>query len=238
MKKSSNVVWWGWKTMLHSQLEWTWKNQVLASTGRRRNSLLPRICTICQESIIRIKEIEQLVLMGLSHKSTTLNEICNCIQCRQNQTQGPENSVSTTSTTYAIQYNLNTSPSVLFCTDFTTQCKQWIKDGDRLVILLDDNDYATNGKLSRSFCPPETNLEEFSSSYWRREEPHTFIKGSQIIDAAFKSSKVEIVNSTISPLSMSPWDNCTFICDFSTRSVLGEFWYRIVRPVIGGSLRF
>ena len=132
---------------------------------------------------------------------------------------------------YVQERNITKTPSELFCDDLCKQCYQWRKAGDRLLLFMDANEHVTKGNLFLKLAADGIHLEEFSHKYWGTKPPHTFLNGSLPIDGAYKTKDVEIANFALLPFSISPGDHRTFMLDVTTRSMLGEFLHRAVRPV-------
>ncbi len=60
---------------------------------------------------------------------------------------------------------------------------------------------------------------------------YTHINGSIPIDGGYKSPEIEVLNVYMLPFLDSPGDHRAFIIDISTRSLLGEFRYKVYRPI-------
>jgi hypothetical protein len=95
----------------------------------------------------------------------------------------------------------------LFDRDLAKQIKEWRKSGERIVLVMDVND---NPLTSRFY------------KCWGPTPPYTHISGS---------SPIEIVNLGMLTFAESPGDHRSLIIDISTRSLLGEFRFKICRPV-------
>ena len=98
---------------------------------------------------------------------------------------------------------------------------------------MDMNDHPLTSKFYQQLQEEQTGLEEFTHKCWGTTPPYTHISGSSPIDGGYKSSKIEIVNLGMLTFVESPGDHShrSFIIDISTRSLFGEFRFKICRPV-------
>ncbi len=74
-------------------------------------------------------------------------------------------------------------------------------------------------------------MEEFSHKCWGPTEPYTHPSGKLPIDGGYKSPEVKIVDLAMLNFAESPGNHRSLLFDVSTRSLLGEFRYKICRPV-------
>jgi hypothetical protein len=128
-------------------------------------------------------------------------------------------------------HNLKGLPQQLFDKDLLHQCKLWRKSGERIILLMDANEHVLNGRFHKALTSAGLDMEEFTHKCWGPKEPYTHINGSIPIDGGYKSSKIEVMNICMLPFLDSPGDHRVCIIDVSTRSLLGEFRYKICRPV-------
>jgi hypothetical protein len=96
---------------------------------------------------------------------------------------------------------------------------------------MDVNDHPLTSKFYQQLQKEQTDLEEFTHKCWGPIPPYTHISGSSPIDGGYKSSEIEIVNLGMLTFVESPGDHRSFIIDISTRSLFGEFRFKICRPV-------
>ena len=82
----------------------------------------------------------------------------------------------------------------LFCKVFETQLKGWVRQGNRLIIMMDANEHILNHKLGRLLRSREggLDLEEISHKAWGGEEINTYIDGSKPIDGVWTSRRLKI----------------------------------------------
>jgi hypothetical protein len=126
-----------------------------------------------------------------------------------------------------LQYN----PVNLFDHDLSKQIKEWRKQGERIVLLMDVNDHPRHNKFYSTLKEQNTNLEEFTHKCWGPNEPYTHNLGKSPINGGYKSLEVEIVNLSMLNFSESPDNHRSLLFDISIRSLLGKFRYKVFRPV-------
>ncbi len=106
-----------------------------------------------------------------------------------------------------LQYN----PVDLFDHDLSKKIKEWQKQGKRIVLLMDVNDYLLCNKFYSLLKVQNTNMEEFSHKCWGpKDEPYTHHLGKSTIDGGYKSPEVEIVN--LSMLNLQRAQAITGLC--------------------------
>jgi hypothetical protein len=125
----------------------------------------------------------------------------------------------------------NCSPLELFDTDLSNQIKEWRKSGEKIVLLMDVNDHPLTSKFYQRFKREQTELEEFTHIYWGLPPPYTHISGLSPINGGYKSPKIEIVQLGRLLFAKSPGEHRSFIIDISTRLLIGDFKYKVCRPV-------
>jgi hypothetical protein len=96
---------------------------------------------------------------------------------------------------------------------------------------MDVNDHPLNSKFYQWLQQEPTNLEEFTHKCWGPTLPYMHISGSSPIDGGYKSPEIEIANQGMLSFTESPGDHRLFIIDISTRLLLGEFRFKVCRPV-------
>jgi hypothetical protein len=126
---------------------------------------------------------------------------------------------------------LNCSPVELFNKDLAKQTKEWRKLGERIVLVMDVNNHPLNSKFYQRLQQEQTDLEEFTHKCWGPTPPYTRISGSSPINGGYKYPEIKIVNLGMLSFAESPGDHRLFIIDILTRSLLGEFRYKVCRPV-------
>jgi hypothetical protein len=121
---------------------------------------------------------------------------------------------------------LQTDPVTSFDSDLSKQIKEWRGAGERIVLVIDMNSHPLHNDLYQQLQEPRTEMEEFAP-----KAPYTHPAGESPIDGAYKSTEVEIINLCMLTFAESPDDHRSLCFDISTCSLLGEFRYKICRPV-------
>jgi hypothetical protein len=124
----------------------------------------------------------------------------------------------------------------LFHIDLAKQIKEWRQSGERIVLIMDVNDHPLTSRFYQQLQKEQTGLEEFTHKCWGPTPPYTHISGSSPIDGGYKSSEIEIVHLGMLTFAESPGDHRSFIIDISTRSLLGEFRFKICWPVSSSNI--
>ena len=132
---------------------------------------------------------------------------------------------------YIREHDLQMDPREFFRTDFIQQLKLWRRAGERLIVCIDSNEHILRDELSLLLAKPGVDLEEVTHLHWDPgPEPHTYVDGSEPIDGVYKTPDVEIVGLTQLNFLESCGDHRTCIFDVTTRSFIGKFQNKIVRP--------
>ncbi len=126
---------------------------------------------------------------------------------------------------------LQTDPLTLFHYNLSKQIKEWRHAGERIVLVINVNGHPLHIDSYRQLQEHRTEMEEFSHKCWGPEAPHTHPAGKSLIDGAYKSPEVEIVNLCMLTFAESPGDHRSLCFDISTRSLLGKFRCKICWPV-------
>ena len=85
---------------------------------------------------------------------------------------------------------LNTTPSLLFLTDFVAQIQVWQRQGDRLLIFMDMNEHVLRSTVACHLL--SIGLIEATHQHWGNKEPHTFISGVEPIDGVWHTPNLEV----------------------------------------------
>jgi hypothetical protein len=126
---------------------------------------------------------------------------------------------------------LKYNPVELFNHDLSKQIKEWQTQGERIVLLMNVNDHPLHNKFYTTLKEQTTNMEEFTYKCWGPKEPYTHHSGKSPINGSYKSPEVEIVNLSMLNFAESPGNHRSLLFDISTRSLLGEFRYKVCCPV-------
>ncbi len=103
--------------------------------------------------------------------------------------------------------------------------------GKRIVLAMDVNAHPLFNSFYRQLQECSTQLEEFSHKCWGPVAPYTHHAGKSPIDGAYQSPEVEMVNLCMLTFAESPGDHQSLCFDISTQSLIGEFHFKICRPV-------
>jgi hypothetical protein len=132
---------------------------------------------------------------------------------------------------YIQSRGLQTDPVSLFDLDLSKQIKEWREQGERIVLVIDVNGHPLHNELYRQLQERQTDMEEFSHKCWGPKAPYTHPTGKSPINGAYKSSEIEIVHLCMFTFAESPGNHRSLCFNISTRSLLGEFRYKVCRPV-------
>ncbi len=132
---------------------------------------------------------------------------------------------------YIQSCGLQTDPVTMFDTNLSKQIKEWRGAGERIVLVIDVNGHPLHNNLYQQLQERRTEMDEFSHKCWGPKAPYTHPSGKSPIDGAYKSLEVEIVHLCMLTFAESPGDHRSICFDISTRSLLGEFRYKVCRPV-------
>ena len=96
---------------------------------------------------------------------------------------------------------------------------------------MDVNDHPLHTKFYTTLKEQTTNMEEFTHNCWGPKEPYTHHSGKNPINGGYKSPEAEIFNLNMLNFAESSSNHRSLLFDFSTRSLLGKFRYKVCRPV-------
>ena len=130
---------------------------------------------------------------------------------------------------YIQNNDLDTTPRELFKIDFLAILQTWQEQGDRLLVFVDMNEHILKGPLAKHLMGPGLNLLEATHTHWVGEEPHTFVGGSEPIDAVYYSDKLEITSTKQLSFHQSVGDHRTSLIDVTTRSMIGKNEFKVER---------
>jgi hypothetical protein len=90
------------------------------------------------------------------------------------------------------------------------------------------NKHILKGSLAQQLLA--MGFAEATHTRWHEEAPHTFIDGSKPIDSVYHTHNLEIMAITQLSFHKSIGDHHTVLVDVTTRLVIGQQEYRVVRP--------
>jgi hypothetical protein len=132
---------------------------------------------------------------------------------------------------YIQSHGLQTDTVTLIDSNLSKQIKEWRGAGERIVLVIDVNGHPLHNDLYQQLQERKTEMEEFSHKCWGPKAPYMHPAGKSPIDGAYKSPEVEIVNLCMLTFAESPGDHQSLCFYISTCSLLGEFRYKVCRPV-------
>ena len=133
---------------------------------------------------------------------------------------------------YIREHDMQLDPRELFRQDFIRQLKIWRRAQERLIVCIDSNEHILRDELATLLAKPGVDLEEVTHLYWEAgQAPNTYVDGTDPIDGIYKTRDVEIVGLTQLNFLESCGDHRSCIFDITTRSFIGEFQHKIVKPV-------
>ena len=74
-------------------------------------------------------------------------------------------------------------------------------------------------------------MVEFSHKSWVLSPPKTYLNGSILADATYKSPEVEVTTICTLPFIHIPGDHRALVVNISTRSIMVEHLYKIDYPI-------
>ena len=96
---------------------------------------------------------------------------------------------------------------------------------------MDANEQVLTGRFNRGISRMGLDLEEFMRKCWGPQPPYTHINGTFPIDGGYKSPEIEVLHVCLLLFLESPGDHHALMIDISTRLLLGEYRYKVCRPV-------
>jgi hypothetical protein len=120
------------------------------------------------------------------------------------------------------------SPSRLFIVNFVAQLQVWQQEGDRLLIFMDINEHISRGNLAKYLR--NMGLQEATQPNWGTSEPHTYVRGTELIEAV--QFLPELTITLIMQLSFHKGvgNHRTVLMDISTKSAIGKQEFCMAHP--------
>ncbi len=129
--------------------------------------------------------------------------------------------------------NVLTCPRERFCKDLLPQMKQWQAAGERLVLCLDSNENIYRAKLGRQLTDLHgLGMKEVVGEFMGRQLGATFFRGSELINAIWVTSDLEVAHACVMPVGYGVGDHHLFVVDFSTASMIGTCPPKIIHPAL------
>lgn len=128
---------------------------------------------------------------------------------------------------YIQNNNLDTNPRALMRNDLIAQLRIWLQSGERIFLFMDANENVIDGQL----C---SQLSTLGFSPWAHKlhgtVPNTHVEGSECIEEFWGSHGLEVTGVKLLSFHEGIGDHRPFIVDFTSRSAIGLFLHRIIRP--------
>jgi len=129
---------------------------------------------------------------------------------------------------YIQRHRMDTTPHQMFMVDFLASIINWMKAGERILIMADMNEHILRGQLARQLL--NLGLFEATHTSWGEREPNTHVSGSRPIDAVYHSPELEITATIQLSFHESVGDHRSVIVDITSRSLIGTEGQKIIRP--------
>ncbi len=129
--------------------------------------------------------------------------------------------------------NILACPRERFHKDLWQQMKQWRAAGKRLVLCLDTNENIYRAKLGWQLMNLHSlGMKEVVGEFTSRQLGATFFRGSELINAIWATSDLEVAHACVMPVGYGVGDHCLFVVDFSTASMIGTCPPKIICPAL------
>jgi hypothetical protein len=124
-----------------------------------------------------------------------------------------------------------TCPLNLFCKHLVKQIKQWLAEGDRMILFMDHNEHVINRALGKALADKEgLDLWEAIVQHTKTSPSAIFFRGSKPIDRLWISSDLDISNACIMPFGYGIGNHRAFILNVPIESLVGVNPVKIVWP--------
>jgi hypothetical protein len=128
-----------------------------------------------------------------------------------------------------IQNNgIELSPSRLFIVDFVAQLQVWQQEGDRLIIFMDMKEHISRGNLAKYLR--NMGLQEATQPNWGTSEPHTYVRGTEPINAIWFFPELTITLTMQLSFHKGVGDHRRVLVDISTKSAIGKQEFCMAHP--------
>lgn len=119
---------------------------------------------------------------------------------------------------YIQNEGLETNPRRLMRDDLLEQMKNWLQQGERIMLYLDANENVLEGPLCQGlmalgFSP--------AAHMMHGHIPNTHVSGSECIDEVWVSYGIEVTGVQVLSFHQSVGDHRSFLVDVTTRSTIG-----------------
>lgn len=120
------------------------------------------------------------------------------------------------------------SPCTIFYEQLVAQLLLWKANKEEIVLCGDFNEHVYNGRLAKRLVQSDLLMQEQCLKATGSHLPATFINGHRPIDAVFATSGIEVLHAYLLPKYGGVGDHRCFILDFTSSSVFGGVFPRVV----------
>ena len=121
-------------------------------------------------------------------------------------------------------------PRTIFFDHLIADLKRWKGQGEEIILLGYFNKNVYTGRIAQRLAQDDLNMSEQCRKITGKPIPPTYVRGSRPIDAVFATSGIVCRNASILAKYGGVGDHRCFILDFSSVSMLGSVFPRIVPP--------
>ena len=110
------------------------------------------------------------------------------------------------------------------------QLQNWWEEGDRIILCMDTNEYIYKKSLGKYITARDgLNINEVVWTLTGKNTGETFFRVSQPIDAVWITPDIVVVGLCVILAGYEVSDNCLFVLDFLTSSLIGKTPLQIIR---------
>ena len=121
------------------------------------------------------------------------------------------------------------SPRTILFEQLTDQLLAWRNSNEEIILCGDFNEHVYTGRFAQRLAEDDLLMTEQCQQVTGEQLPATFVTGSRPIDAVFATPGASAVNATILQQHAGVGDHKCFIVDFTSESILGSVFPRIIR---------
>ncbi len=129
---------------------------------------------------------------------------------------------------YIQNHGLDSTPLRLFTIDFIAQLQVWQRQGDRLLVFMDTNEHILTSHVACRLLA--MGLRKATHFQWREMGPHTYVCGSEPINAVWYSQDLEVVLTLQLSFHEGVGDHCSVLVDITLQLAIGKQEFKVVHP--------
>jgi len=122
------------------------------------------------------------------------------------------------------------SPRTIFFEQLVSQLLVWKASGEEIILLGDLNENVYTGRITKRLAQEDLGMTEQCLKVNGVRLPATHVSGSRPIDGVFATPGITSVNAMVLPLYGNLGDHRCLIIDFTSESVLGTVFPRVMKP--------